>query len=43
MRQWTLAVDTCDVSLYYSDVIAPRWISFRTSGGVILCSQEVEL
>ncbi len=43
MREWILAVDTCNVSLYYKVVIAPRWTSLRTSGGVILCSQEVAL
>jgi len=30
-------------SRYYAKIIAPRWISLRTSGGVIVCSQEVEL
>ena len=42
MREWIFAVDTRDVSLYYERVIAPRWISLRASGGVILYSQEVE-
>lgn len=41
MRKWIYAIDTRDVSLYYVQVIAPRWISLRASGGVILCPQGV--
>ena len=43
MRKWIDAIDTHDVSSYYEKVIAPRWISLRTSGGVIVCLQELEL
>ena len=43
MKNQIFPVDNRDVSLYYSGVIAPRWISLRASGGVILYSQEVEL
>jgi len=43
MKNRIFPVDVRNAALYYGRVIAPRWISLRTSGGVILYSQEVEL
>ncbi len=40
MTKWNSAIDDVDLSLYHVWVIAPRWISLRTSGGVIVCLQE---
>jgi hypothetical protein len=43
MKNPIFPVDDRSTALYYGRVIAPRWISLRASGGVILYSQEVEL
>lgn len=37
-----MPVDTAhDQNVYFTTLIAPRWISRKASGGVIFCLQEV--